>query len=605
MWVADTEDDKLYAYSVSDGTRDAARDIALESYNDDPQGIWSDGATMWVADTGDDKLYAYNMPPSGDATLSALSVFPKDITGFARGRTSYEVGVDSSVTQATVLADANHAAASVSFDPVDADDVATGHQVNLSPGRNLVTVTVTAENGSKKDYTVSVNRGVTDATGWHAEADLDGLRAAGNNYPYGIWSDGTTVWVGDSYDNKLYAYRLSDGAREADRDIDIARRNDGPSGIWSDGTTMWVADVADNKLYAYRLSDGTRDSDREFFTGLAPDGIWSDGTTIWVVSRRALTAYRLSDRLRDADRDITTLAAAGNQSPTGIWSDGGTVRVADVGDRKVYAYRLSDGSRDADRDYDFDTLTESGNGDPQDLWSDGTTIWVVDRTDAKVYAYNMPLGVSFGQSTYTVDEGGTLEVSVTLSFVPDRTVTIPLTATDQNGASTDDYGVPAEVTFNKGETTQTITFTAEADDEDDDGESVKLGFGTLPDGVARGIIDEATVDIDDVPSVEVSFGSATYSVQESDDTTTTDITENEVTVTVTLSADPERSVTIPITAAGQDGAADADYSGVPTSVTFVSGDTEETFTFTATHDTVDDDGGVGEADLRQQPCPTT
>ena len=59
---------------------------------------------------------------------------------------------------------------------------------------------------------------------------------------------------------------------------------------------------------------------------------------------------------------------------------------------------------------------------------------------------------------------------------------------------------------------------------------------------------------------------------------------------VTLSADPERSVTVPLTATNQDGASSADYSGVPESVNFASGDTEKSFTFAATADTVDDDG---------------
>ena len=77
---------------------------------------------------------------------------------------------------------------------------------------------------------------------------------------------------------------------------------------------------------------------------------------------------------------------------------------------------------------------------------------------------------------------------------------------------------------------------------------------------------------------------------ESDDSTTIETKENEVTITVTLSADPERSVTVPLTSTNQDGASNTDYSGVPASVTFASGDTEKTFTFAATADEVDDDG---------------
>ena len=45
-----------------------------------------------------------------------------------------------------------------------------------------------------------------------------------------------------------------------------------------------------------------------------------------------------------------------------------------------------------------------------------------------------------------------------------------------------------------------------------------------------------------------------------------------------------------MTKTDQGGASSADYSGVPASVVFNSGDTSKTFTFTATSDTVDDDG---------------
>ena len=49
-----------------------------------------------------------------------------------------------------------------------------------------------------------------------------------------------------------------------------------------------------------------------------------------------------------------------------------------------------------------------------------------------------------------------------------------------------------------------------------------------------------------VPVTE-TFGSATYSVEESDDTSTTDMEENEVEITVTLNAEPQRQVVLPIT----------------------------------------------------------
>ncbi|MDE0337568.1 MAG: hypothetical protein OXI80_07845, partial [Caldilineaceae bacterium] len=190
--------------------------------------------------------------------------------------------------------------------------------------------------------------------------------------------------------------------------------------------------------------------------------------------------------------------------------------------------------------------------------------------------------VSYEQSSYTVAEGASVIVKVTLSADVERPVTIPITSTLQGGATAADFsGVPTNLTFNSAETEKSFTFTALDDTDNDDGESVKLAFGTLPAGVSAGANGEATVNItdDDVPAVTVSYEQSSYTVAEGD----------SVSVKVTLSADPERTVTIPIAKTNQGGATDADYSGVPVNVTFNSGDTEQSFTFTAVDDTVDDD----------------
>ena len=190
--------------------------------------------------------------------------------------------------------------------------------------------------------------------------------------------------------------------------------------------------------------------------------------------------------------------------------------------------------------------------------------------------------VQFTEDSYTVAEGGTQAVTVELNGDPRRTFTIPITTTDEGGATSTDYSTPSSVTFNAGETSKTFSFTATQDTADDDDESVKLGFGTMPDvWVSAGTRDETTVNItdDDDPFVTVMYGQSSYTVAEG----------GTPTVTVTLSADPERTITIPIEKTDQGGADSADYSGVPSSVTFNAGETETSFTFTATQDTVDDD----------------
>ncbi len=207
---------------------------------------------------------------------------------------------------------------------------------------------------------------------------------------------------------------------------------------------------------------------------------------------------------------------------------------------------------------------------------DETTVNITDDDDPVVK-------VSYEQSSYTVGEGSSVAITVTLNAAPERTVTIPITTTNQGGASASDYsGVPASLTFNSGDTEKSFTFSATQDTDNDDGESVKLAFGTLPTGVTAGTTNETKVNItdDDVPSVTVSYEQSSYTVGEG----------SRVAITVTLSAAPERTVTIPITTTNQGGAANADYSGVPASLTFNSGDTAKSFSFAAVQDTDDDDG---------------
>ena len=191
----------------------------------------------------------------------------------------------------------------------------------------------------------------------------------------------------------------------------------------------------------------------------------------------------------------------------------------------------------------------------------------------------------YEQSIYTVAEGSSVVITVILSTDPERTVTIPIPRSNQDGAGNGDYsGVPTSLTFNSGDTVKSFTFTAVQDGVDDDGESVKLSFGTLPADVSLGINGESTVNItdDDVPSVTVRYEQGSYTVGEG----------SSVVIKVILSADPERSVTVPINKANQGGATDGDYSGVPAnaSVTFNSGEMEKSITFAATDDSVDDDG---------------
>ena len=193
----------------------------------------------------------------------------------------------------------------------------------------------------------------------------------------------------------------------------------------------------------------------------------------------------------------------------------------------------------------------------------------------------VPVTVKFGSANYTVAEGGTVDVTVSLNRDPKRPLTIPIERTNRDGAvDGDDYsGVPSSVTFDSGDRSKTITFEATQDSDDDDGESVRLSFGGLPGAVTAVTPSASTISItdDDHPSVEVSFEKDTYDVNEG----------GSVDVMLMLSEPPGRSVTIQIDKTDS-GATTADYS-VPDAVTFGPNDTEKSISFSATQDSINDD----------------
>jgi len=240
-------------------------------------------------------------------------VDPKDIIGFAADRTSYEVGVADTVTVATVAATANHDAATFEISPVDAVDGTLGHQVNLSAGVNTVTITVTAEDNTTTEYTVNINRGVTDDYGWKASDDYDALTAADNLDPYGICAADSVMLVADFSEDKLYAYSLQSGAHQTGDDITLHTDNDRARGVWCDDSgNMWVVNNAigtnTDNVFTYP-SGGTGSlafSLRSEST--TPSGIWSDGDTVWVSDFERHEAF--SDRAVVKGHRLVLVAAS-------------------------------------------------------------------------------------------------------------------------------------------------------------------------------------------------------------------------------------------------------------------------------------------------------
>ena len=546
--------------------------------------------TIKVKVTADDGVVTrtYTMTVTREAPstdLSALSVGGKSVAGFGAETTSYQFGVASTAAQVTVAGVALDGDATVTYSGTDADDVAGGHQVDLSVGANVVTVTVTATDGRTRDYTVSVNRGSDAPFGWKAEDDFDTLKAAGNEEARGIWSDGTTMWVVDDGPNKLFAYTLATRQRNSDEDFNALHGafNRTIRGLWSDGTTMWVVDYNYHQIFAYKRVDKSRHKDREFLN-LPVDGpkwswgLWSDGTTMWIsdptsdrIYAYKIYPYAVVNKVRAPDKDIYVDKETGNERASDLWSDGTTMWVSDSLAGKLFAYGLDSGQRDSVRD--FDDLA-AGHTSPAGIWSDGATMWVADWRGDKIYAYNMPgnpdlsaLSLSAGTSTPTLSptfhrlttayavsvENSVSTITVTATAADPRNATVEfLDADDMTLADADDVAGGLQVNLLVGDMTIKVKVTAD-------------------DGV---VTRTYTLVVTREAPAPVSFGSSSYNVGEGE----------SVTVTVSLNQALSGQVVVPLNVTDGSGVSSADYSGVPPSVTIASGATSATFSFSAGDD---------------------
>ena len=206
------------------------------------------------------------------------------------------------------------------------------------------------------------------------------------------------------------------------------------------------------------------------------------------------------------------------------------------------------------------------------------TVTIGDATDATLTLTVGSAEIAEGNSTDLTFSAGT-----GITFTTDQTIAFTLGGT----AQADDYTVsaggatlsaPYSLILPKGENAVTATLRAEDDAlrEDDETVVVDATHGAVAIGTR-------TVTIpanDDWPVLTVTFRQSDYRVAEG----------GNVDLPVTLSAVPERQVTIPIEVENLDGAEAIDYSVSPASLTFGASETDKTLRVGAANDSVVDLG---------------
>ncbi len=431
LWVAEWTEGELYAFTLSDQLRHPGLDLDTsdELGIDEPGGVWSNGTTMWVLDYGNHRVRVIDKPAVGQpgrpesgplAGFSLVDASSQQVLANLVDGASVAVGdpdggsyaIRADIVEGGIVGSVSLELSGAKNVPARTENIAPyslyGDRPNrwfrdldggsLPVGDYTLTATVYSKSGLRGIVhgTLEVSFAVTldendDEQDEPAEYSGFVLDLA-NRSPNGMWSDGVTMWVVNSSDDRLYAYSLADGTRTLNKDIHLHSGHTSPTGIWSDGTTVWVGDSEDEKLYAYVLADGSRDSDKDLSleAGIKPEGFWSNGTTMWIVDYfdEIAYAYSWADGVRDSAKDITLysdhLLAVHNDA----WSDGTTLWVAEWTEGELYAYTLSDQSRNPG--LDLDTSDELGIDEPGGVWSNGTTMWVLDYGNHRVRVIDKP-----------------------------------------------------------------------------------------------------------------------------------------------------------------------------------------------------------------------
>ena len=192
--------------------------------------------------------------------------------------------------------------------------------------------------------------------------------------------------------------------------------------------------------------------------------------------------------------------------------------------------------------------------------------------------------VAFGAPAFVASEDGTTAtVTVMLHDDPYREVIIPITATPGGGATPSDYSVaPTSVVFAPGEMRHSVTVTAIDDQDVDGGESVRLGFGTLPPGIRAGSQDAAFVVIDDNDGFE-----PIVSITDIDGGNE----PGSVGFTVTLSGPSDVDITVNWGISDSAAGPDAGYVATGT-LTITAGETTGTVSVTVGDDAADPPDGT-------------
>lgn len=303
-----------------------------------------------------------------------------------------------------------------------------------------VTKTVTAIAYASGLYSTAATKTVTvGSTLGQSGASVTSNFATGLTSPWGVVSDGTNVYVADTSNNQIRKVVIATGSNSLLAGSGVASSIDGtgttasfnyPVGLATDGTNLFVTEYYGNKIRKIVISSGvvttlagSNTAGHADGTGTAatfniPVGITTDGENLYV----AEYGNHMVRKIAISSAVVTTLAgtagiaghnngtgtAASFSSPHFLTTDGTNLFVADYGNSYIRKIVISSG-----------VVTDAQNvGGLIGITTDGTNLFITDFTNGEVVKYaigastgatiatglNQPMGIaSDGTNLYVAD----------------------------------------------------------------------------------------------------------------------------------------------------------------------------------------------------------
>ena len=357
-------------YGYTDGTGTVARFSG-------PEGIATDGTNLYVGDTINSEIREINIATAAVTTLAGSKSSGNTDGSGASASFSLPEGIATDGTNIYVADCYNYEIRKVAI-ATGAVTTLTTPPVMRKPNSIATDGTdlYVADTSSNEILKVSMATGaVTPFAGSTSAGSSDGIGVAARfNKPYGITSDGTNLYVADTFNGEIRKIVIATGDVTTIAGAVLSGHADGigasasfylPEGIVTDGTNLYVADTFNNEIRKVVIATGAvttiagmTTSGHADGTGTGasfsmPAGITMDGSTLYiadshnheirkmVIATGVVTTIAGSTTYGYADG---TGAAAGFFYPAGLATDGTVVYVADTDNSAIREVVIATGA---------------------------------------------------------------------------------------------------------------------------------------------------------------------------------------------------------------------------------------------------------------------